>query len=214
MLRAIPSMIAVMVLCATSANAALPVPPVRIDAPRCIALVGSHAGVPDVLGRFAVTVRDFANNPMDNMPVVVDLSRCADLRLCSDPLDPAIVVDCAARTAVTHTNALGVATFTLLGSSLGYASGAPSSQGAQGRVFVPPFQDYGVAVTVTAYDLDGFAGLGANDLSMWLTDFGSGVPWARSDYDGGGSVGANDLSLWLEGFGHSWGGETCASRCP
>ncbi len=199
---------------AASSSAPIIVPPVRVEAPDCVALVGSLAGVPASLGRFQVTVRDIANNPLNNATVVVDLSRCGDLRLCADPLDPTIVVDCAARTAVSHTNALGIATFTLLGGSLGYSTAAPSSRGAMGRIFVPPYPDYGVDVAVNACDLDGFQGVGAHDFSLWLTDFGSGVPWARSDYDCSGEVGANDLALWLEVFGEGLMSNSCASLCP
>ena len=43
--------------------------------------------------------------------------------------------------------------------------------------------------TVAAYDLDGASGVGANDLSAWLTDFGSGQPYGRSDFDCSGGVG-------------------------
>ena len=206
---------AAMLLSAGPSAAAVIVPPVRVQAPSCITLVGSNAGVPATsLGRFEVVIRDIANNPIFNSPVVVDLSGCDDLWLCTDQLDPGLVVHCATRTVEARTDVRGVATFTLLGGSRGYSAGSPSSQGAKGKIYVPAYPDYGVTVAVSAYDLDGFMGVGANDFSNWLADFGSSLPWARSDYDCSGTIGANDLSLWLEGFASGLMAQNCTSHCP
>ena len=68
--------------------------------------------------------------------------------------------------------------------------------------------------TVSAFDLDNAGGVGANDLSAWLTDFGSGNPYGRSDYDCSGGIGANDLSLWLGEFGNGTSASSCAASCP
>ena len=68
--------------------------------------------------------------------------------------------------------------------------------------------------TVSAYDLDGSGGVGANDPSAWLGDFGDGRPFGRSDYDCSQSIGANDLSLWLAAFASGTMGESCVSHCP
>jgi len=67
---------------------------------------------------------------------------------------------------------------------------------------------------VICYDLDGVGGLGAGDLSKWITLFSSGEPWLVADYNGDGVLGAEDLSLWLDVF-HS-GEETESARplCP
>lgn len=56
-----------------------------------------------------------------------------------------------------------------------------------------------IGVTLACFDHDG-QGVGANDLSLWLTDFGCGSV-SHADYDGDGSVGSNDLSIWLDVFG-------------
>ena len=197
---------------ANSSAAAPPVPP-HIEAPPCIALVGSQGGVPAAGGRFEVWVGYGSGLPVENMPVAVDLSQCFDLHLCTDQRDPTLVVDCAAHTVVALTDASGIARFTLLGGSRAYTGGGPSSIGARGRIYLPPMFYTAVSVTVTAYDLDGNYGLGANDFSIWLTDFASGVPWARSDYDGSGSIGANDLSLWLQAFSEWYVPESCAASC-
>ena len=68
--------------------------------------------------------------------------------------------------------------------------------------------------SISAFDLDGGGGVGANDLSIWLTDFGSGNAYGRSDYDCSGDVGANDLSSWLTVFGSAGSAESCAGVCP
>ena len=184
----------------------------HIQAPSCVSLVGSLAGIPAMSeGRFEVVVRDLANNPVASCPVVVDLSACSDLSLCTDMLDPSLVVNCRAHTVQAWTDARGVAVFTLLGSSMG---GQPTTQGAKGKIYVPGYPLWAVNVAANAYDLDGAWGAGANDFSVWLTDFGSGLPWARSDYDGSGTIGANDLSTWLTVFGDGESAQSCSTRCP
>jgi hypothetical protein len=66
-------------------------------------------------------------------------------------------------------------------------------------------------VPVICYDLDGVGGVGAADLSKWITLFSSGHPWLVADYDGDGALGARDLSMWLDVF-HS--GDETASAAP
>jgi hypothetical protein len=100
--------------------------------------------------------------------------------------------------------------FTLLGGSNGAGNASTLLGGGQifanGSLLQHP--------TVSAYDLDGASGVGANDLSAWLGDFGSGQPFGRSDYDCSGNVGANDLSLWFNAFGSGTMVESCAASCP
>lgn len=67
---------------------------------------------------------------------------------------------------------------------------------------------------MSAFDLNGETGVGANDLSAWLGDFGTGDPYGRSDYDCSGNVGANDFSLWLTAFGAGTQLASCAASCP
>ena len=68
--------------------------------------------------------------------------------------------------------------------------------------------------TISAYDLDDASGLGANDLSAWLTDFGSGFQFGRCDYDCSGGIGANDLSFWLVAYGSGLMAESSTPDCP
>jgi len=179
--------------------------------PTCITLVGSLAGAPDAAaGQFSLTVRDLANNALAGASVVIDVSGCLDIAICSDQLDANALVNCGAKTTRKFTNASGVVTFTVLGGSNG--AGNASTLLAGGRIFAN-----GTLIqspTVAAFDLDGASGVGANDLSAWLTDFGSGNAYGRSDYDCSGGVGANDLSFWLTEFGNGTSASSCASSCP
>ncbi len=159
-------------------------------------------------------MKDIANNPLPNAPVLIDLSQCADLRLSTDQHDPGAVVNCQARALRKLTDGTGTVTFTLLGGSTGYAFGGPTTLPGQAKIYVPPYLDYGVTVSASAFDLDAILGVSAGDLSSWLKDFASGMPWARSDYDCSGSIGASDLSLWLEAFASGAMDETCGSVCP
>ncbi len=179
--------------------------------PACVTLVGQLAGVPDAAaGQFTVIVRDLANNPLNNASVVVDFSGCTDLSICDDQLDANATVNCAAKTTRKFTDITGSVTFTILGGSNGAGNATTLQNGgriyANGTLIGSP--------TVPAYDLDGASGVGANDLSAWLTDFGTGQPYGRSDFDCSGGVGANDLSLWLTQFGNGTSAASCAVACP
>jgi len=179
--------------------------------PSCISLVGSSEGVPaTAMGQFQVVVRDIANNTVSGAVVTVDLSSCPDVHLCADQLDPGLTVNCGFKQVSKPSDATGTAQFTLLGGS----TGAGNAVGLllTGRVSVSG-TTIGFA-TVCVYDLDGSGGVGAGDLSAWLTDFGSGNTYGRSDYDCNGSVGAGDLSLWLTAFGSGTMAQSCASQCP
>ena len=179
--------------------------------PLCVRLVGALAGVPDnAAGQFTIVVRDLANNPLNGASVVIDLSGCADLAICSDQLDANALVNCGAKTTRKFTDATGKVTFVVLGGSNGGGNASTLLGGgkifANGTLLQTP--------TVSAFDLDNAGGVGANDLSAWLTDFGSGNPYGRSDYDCSGGIGANDLSLWLTEFGAGTSASSCAASCP
>ena len=178
--------------------------------PGCITLVGTAGGVPAPEGQFRVVVKDLANNPVVGAVVAVDLSFCADLHLCADQLDPNATVNCAAKRVTKLTDGAGSVFFTVLGGSNGAGNATTLLNG--GRVF-----ENGTLIgspTVSAFDLDGSAGVGANDLSAWLTDFGSGQNFGRSDFDCSNNVGSNDLSLWLSVYGSGTMTSSCAASCP
>lgn len=194
---------------ASAAMAGVPSPG-NSTSPACFTLVGNAGGIRDAAGTFTVTVRDLANNPLNGASVVVDLSGTTDLKICSDQLDVAALVNCAAKTTRKFTDALGQVTFIVLGGSNGAGNATTLTGG--GRIYAN-----GVLIaspTVSAYDLDSSSGVGANDLSAWLGDFGTGSPFGRSDYDCSGGVGANDLSIWLTAFGSGASTTSCTVSCP
>lgn len=177
--------------------------------PSCISLVGSNGSTASANGTFVVVVRDLANNPVPGVHVTVDLSNAPDLHLCAQQLAPGIIMDCPANTAGAITDAAGRATLTLLGGGVAAAAGSGLNNGriyADGILLGSP--------TVSAFDLDGVSGVGANDFSLWFSDFLTGLPLGRSDYDCSGSLGANDLSVWLTEFGSGASSLSCAASCP
>jgi hypothetical protein len=198
-------------LIASAAMAGVPSPG-NSTVPPCISLVGSKAGAADPVGNFTVTVRDLANNPLNGASVVVDLSGCTDIAICSDQLDAGALVNCAAKTTRKFTNLAGQVSFIVLGGSNGSGNATTLLGGAKiyanGTLIGSP--------TAAAFDLDGSNGVGINDLSVWLTDFGTlGNPaFGRSDFDCSGSVGINDLSVWLTEFGNGTSAASCAISCP
>jgi hypothetical protein len=198
-------------LIASAAMAGVPSPG-NSTVPPCISLVGSKAGAADPVGNFTVTVRDLANNPLNGASVVVDLSGCTDIAICSDQLDAGALVNCAAKTTRKFTNLAGQVSFIVLGGSNGSGNATTLLGGAKiyanGTLIGSP--------TAAAFDLDGSAGVGINDLSVWLVDFGTiGNPaFGRADFDCSGSVGINDLSVWLVEFGNATSLSSCTVKCP
>jgi hypothetical protein len=198
-------------LIASAAMAGVPSPGNSVTPP-CFSLVGNLGGVPDAAGSFTVTVRDLANNPLNGASVVVDLSGCTDLAICSDQLDAGAIVNCAAKTTRKFTNVAGQVSFIVLGGSNGSGNATTLLAGARiyanGTLIGSP--------TASAFDLDGANGVGINDLSVWLTDFGTpfNPAFGRSDFDCNGSVGINDLSVWLTEFGNGTSAASCAVSCP
>ena len=179
--------------------------------PACISLVGTSGAVPAAgAGEFECVIRDLASNPVSGASVVIDLSNCLDLAICADQLDPDVTVNCLAKTVRKFADAAGAVRFTILGGSNGAGQASTLLRG--GRIFA---NGWLLAFpTVSAFDLDGLSGIGANDLSAWLTDFGSGQNYGRSDYDCSDGVGANDLSLWLTVFGSGTMTASCGTSCP
>ena len=198
------------VLLAAAAMAGVPSPG-NSSSPACISLVGAAAGAPDsVVGKFCVTVRDLANNPLNGSSVTVDLSNDQDAIMCDNQLNANYIVNCAAKTVRAFTNASGDVCFTILGGSDG--GGNATNLLNAGRIYAD-----GVLLTsptVSIYDLDDVGGVGANDLSAWFGDFGSGFAYGRSDYDCSGDIGANDLSLWFGVFGAGTSSDSCTGNCP
>jgi hypothetical protein len=178
--------------------------------PPCIRLVGSNGSVPAVAdGQFTVIVRDLANHPIVGAAIVIDLSGALELHLCADQMDPDAIVDCAHQTVRKTSAADGSVSFTVLGGSNGAAGSTLLGGGkifSNGTLIQTP--------TVSAFDLDGSGGVGANDLSRWLGDFATGLPLGRADYDCSGNVGANDLSQFLGVFGSGTMATSCGSSCP
>ncbi len=196
---------------ATDAGATFPPFPFpNSTVPPCITLVGSDGVTASATGAFVVIIRDLANNPVPGVRVSVDLSSATDLHFCADQLDPGLILDCPTNTVSALTDATGTARFTLLGG--GNGSVGTGSLGNAGRIYADGFLIG--SPTVSAYDLDGSAGVGANDLSLWLSDFGTGEPYGRSDYDCGGGLGGNDLSFWLSAYGRGAQSLSCGANCP
>ena len=179
--------------------------------PSHIHLVASDGAQPAVaFGEFEVIVRDLANNPVPGASVVVDLSALSDLKLCSAQSAPGVLLDCANQRVSAIADAEGKVRVTLLGGSNGAGQAGSTVQVAliyaNGTLIGTP--------PVSAYDLDGSAGLGGGDMSVFLGDFGSGIDWSRSDFDGSGTLGGGDLSFWLAAFGSGTQIVSCAATCP
>lgn len=191
---------------ASSANAG--VSPTRSTFPSHVNYAGWNGIASDPAGTFTVVVRDDGGNPVAGCPVTLDFPPL-DIRVAAWQPDPILVTSCADRTITLKTDAAGrVSVAVVGGGKAGFGSTGPlwATLSAGGIPLGP--------VSCSVFDLDGVGGVGANDLSLWLTDNGRGRHPGRCDYDGDGWVTANDLSLLIGvigGGGSTW---SAASYCP
>lgn len=167
--------------------------------PSLIRVAGFGAdGVLDPLSEVTIVVRDLANNPLAGALVSFDFSGCAPATICAVSSSTCHELDVPNQRVHTVTDANGVVTLRFAGTA-NNPGGAP----ALGDELVELF----VCGTLLAsrpavfFDMNGGDGVGAGDLSAWLTDFNMISIWLRGDYDGNGALGANDLSLWLTAAG-------------
>src|SRR5437773_2542590 len=99
MIRSLSLLLTVLALLTLTAIGAQASPPSAGNSttPSAIRLVGASSGVPDASdGQFKIVIRGLANNPINGCSVVIDLSNCADLRFCSDQMDPGAQTNCTA----------------------------------------------------------------------------------------------------------------------
>ena len=196
----------------TGPRAACNPDPANCEVPDLLTLVARGPdGSADPLGTFTVMVRGYNNEPVENASVILDFRRCTDLRVCSDQLDPNVLVDCISRTVRTLSDAQGRATFRVIGRAI--------NTGACAGSIAPSMEVYteGIhleTVRVAAFDQNGIAGVNGDDFSLFMADYFSGQPFARSDYDGNGVVDGNDLSRWLAAYFAGGSAQSTGAVCP
>jgi len=198
----------VALICAARARA---IPsPANSHIPAHMLLVGRSGDVADTtFGAFTVEVRDATNNPVANSPVEVRILNCPGARLSSQSYDPPSTIRCGTAGVLQTTDTHGEVRIALVGAG---TPGSPPGGGPCVQVFA---SGVFLGTASLAYlDQDGSGGMGASDLTLWLSDFALGEPIARSDYDGDGMVGAGDLSIWLTLWGAAGSTESAASYCP
>jgi hypothetical protein len=175
--------------------------PPNCTVPGFILLVGASGVVPDPLGTFSVTVRDFNNFPITNSSVMIKFY-CTGIGICQ--YQAGLLVDCSNREVMTAAGLGGVATFSLVGTAL------PDNCTPDDPSCAAVYADGTLLryVSVAVLDLDGSPGLTGGDLSEWLGDYLCGPYTPRLDYNGDGLVTGGDLSVWLGAFlgGHSVNG--------
>ena len=163
--------------------------------------VGNSGGVPDPVGEFCLTVRDNSNIPLENSSVVIGFADC-NVQLCTDQLDPDVIVDCVAKTVRKLTDANGVACFRVQGKA--YSAGTLGCN-VEPKDCVTVVADGVLMCTGDAPILDlvsqgGEDGLNPNDLSefqrLWLV---CGSNALRGNYDCSNQVlDPNDLSIFQQ----------------
>jgi hypothetical protein len=184
--------------------------PANSTIPHHIVLVAIDQGQPDAaVGEFVIVARDFANVPDEDKLIEVRFQNCSGARVAADQLQASVTSKCA-----TH----GITAITGLDGSVHMiAVGGGDPHAPHGAGPCAGIYSDGVLlglVPVAYLDLDGSEGLGAGDLSVWLSDFVTGEPIGRSDFDGDGSLGALDLSFWLTAWSGGRQTKSGAPYCP
>ncbi len=210
-------LVAMMMLGAGVSRAAVPSAS-NSTIPRGIWVVGTQGGVPDEAGRFTVTVRDIANNPIPGALVTVALDDCARVHLCAGSCDP-LVSACPARSLQRATDAAGVARFLVVGAS--EDDGVPPD-GVPATGNPPPGCVRIVADGVelghalcAVYDASGArypATLGVEVVDIRTVNQAIGIGlqyYQRYDYDFNGKNDVRDLFFW----NHLYAAGTSYSGC-
>jgi hypothetical protein len=183
--------------------------PVTSSIPCAVNLVGSNAPntTTDPLGDFTITIKDIAGNPIQNSAVVVDFSGCCnDIHLSTTQHGAGVTLDAPNKRILATTNASGQVTLRIQGAATKSAV-TPGNIGCAKILADNVLISDGInhpAVNVGVFDLDGAVGgngVGAADLSQFLTDSFAASYRQRADYDHSSAcvfaVGAPDLSKLL-----------------
>lgn len=167
----------------------------------------------DAIGAFTVTVRDINNTVINGATVAVNFAGCTpDIRVSSVQSFTGLTVTCPTKVVSATTNALGVATFRILG-------GAVNSGNSPGATF-----DCGVIsangvflnnVTVAVIDQTGnLNGALANDVSVVVSDILNGATVGRSDFTFNDALQANDLALMAGYVLSNRSAQNTGTACP
>lgn len=180
-----------------------------------INLVGVDAGtsLPDsaaLFGKYSVTVRDLANNPIANSSVVLDFnSMVSDVQIGDTQPYQGVTANCGTHTVNALTDAAGVVNFVVQG-------GGKTPAGAPHAALVGKVYADGVllgSLAVGTYDMDGGGGVQLGDLSRWAADFFGPKP-ERSNYNNDVTVDLLDLSVWAGVFFSGKSNASAATYCP
>ena len=213
-MRTLPSVLS-LALISSIASASAPshpsLPGTCSRVPARIVLVGSNGVQPDVSqGSFEVAVCRFSLPLQGAQVAVTHSANAAGVRLGRET-DPApTFATCPDQVLRFFTDATGTTGMTLTGSV---------DLGQQAPGVAPTVSIYADGVwfgdvPVVCYDLDGTGGVGAGDLSAWLTLFGAGDAILVADYNGSGVLDADDLSRWFDVFGSGFETVSATPLCP
>ena len=179
--------------------------------PSRIVLVGSDGVIPDTtMGAFDVTMCSFLNPVPGAILGVRQNGSGARLGVLVYPPSPIVYCGSGVSALGLAADAQGHCRATLTG-SVDLSQQVP---GVAPTVDIIGNGSFFGSVPVVCYDLDGSGGVGAGDLSAWLTLFGSGQDYLVADYDGDGKLGAGDLSLWLTVYGSGRESVSATHLCP
>jgi hypothetical protein len=168
----------------------------------------------DVRGDFTITVRNDANAVIPGVPVTLNFGTCSpDIVLSAIQTFPGVAIDCATKTVTVITDALGRATFRILGGANNPSGNAPGTSSA--CVELRGNGEFFANLQVAAIDQVGnLDGVHPNDLSVLISDINLGSIAERDDVNLDGVVNPGDLGAQITYVNQGRSAENTGSLCP
>jgi hypothetical protein len=164
-------------------------------------LTTGHNNPPDPVGLGTYIIRDASNFVVANAEVVLDFTRCTDIKLSDNIFGSTVTTTCASHRVTGNTDGLGVLNFNVVAGSNGNGP-TRESLNALNHLCVAvtvnsvPFPD----ISAAAVDRDGVSGVASGDYSAIIFDFVNNPAAGRSDIDNTGAVASGDLSKLIAVF--------------
>lgn len=179
--------------------------------PDGIFLVGLGPAGPDsATGHFEIVVRDWVNQPVGYVTVILEFAGAGDYLIATDQMDPRLHVRCDHRTVYTVSDGAGVARFTIVGA----ARYPPPFPGSNNVVGVSIDGSSFGSTRCRSFDLNGTGGVSLPDVSVWGSDFFGDLHPTRSDFDSDGRVTLLDLARWVKAYLEGASFNSAPAYCP
>lgn len=190
--------------------------PAQCTLPCGVNLVGTTASAADPRGSFAITIRDFAGNPVAGSSVAIDFGDCyPDIHICSVQADKGVYCYCTggSHMLMGATDMSGTVSMRLVGGATNSGSHSVGAGYDCAKVYADGV--YLRSVNVAAFDENGSGGVGPADVAQWFQDVfdAQNTYRSRSDFDCSQTITPADLAMLLSAGLNQGSTSSCAAYC-